>query len=121
MSDIIINVDPPDDLGVSVTESQIDVTVTPPDSVSVTVDDATAYVTVATPDTMSVSVSEEVVNVSVNPATEFLVMTGTGVPIGGATGQVLAKRSDADNDVEWADGGSGPSVSGYSYFPGGWT
>jgi hypothetical protein len=28
---------------------------------------------------------------------------GDGVPAGGATNQVLAKRSDADNDTEWVD------------------
>ena len=33
-----------------------------------------------------------------------------GLPPGGVTGQVLTKKSNADNDVEWADGGTGSGV-----------
>ena len=33
-----------------------------------------------------------------------------GIPPGGVKGQVLTKRSDADNDVGWSDGGSGSGV-----------
>lgn len=39
---------------------------------------------------------------------------GLGVPNGGTTGQVLAKKSDADNDTEWIDPpttGGGSSVT----------
>lgn len=32
--------------------------------------------------------------------------TGGNVPAGGATGQVLAKKSEADFDTEWVDGGA---------------
>ena len=35
------------------------------------------------------------------------------VPVGGTTGQVLAKASDADNDLEWvtpSSGGVGASI-----------
>ncbi len=32
-----------------------------------------------------------------------------GVPTGGTTGQVLAKASNTNNDVTWADAGSGGS------------
>jgi len=35
---------------------------------------------------------------------------GGGVPDGGTTGQVLQKKSDADQDVEWGDG-SGSSTA----------
>lgn len=39
---------------------------------------------------------------------------GLGVPNGGTTGQVLAKKSDADNDTEWIDlpEGTGGAVTG---------
>ena len=33
--------------------------------------------------------------------------TGPGVPDGGTTGQVLAKRSDDDQDTEWVDASGG--------------
>lgn len=36
---------------------------------------------------------------------------GSGVPEGGTTGQVLAKKSNADGDVEWVDQGGGSDVS----------
>lgn len=36
---------------------------------------------------------------------------GSGVPEGGTTGQVLAKKSDADGDVEWIDQSGGSDVS----------
>jgi len=38
---------------------------------------------------------------------------GIGVPEGGTTGQVLAKKTDTDHDTEWTDpsGGSGPGES----------
>lgn len=32
-----------------------------------------------------------------------------GIPVGGTTGQVLAKKSDTDNDVEWKDVSGGSS------------
>lgn len=32
---------------------------------------------------------------------------GVGVPTGGTTGQVLAKKTNADYDTEWVNGGSG--------------
>ena len=35
---------------------------------------------------------------------------GEGVPAGGTTGQVLAKNSDTDYDVEWSTGGGGGTV-----------
>lgn len=35
------------------------------------------------------------------------VPTGQGIPAGGNTGDVLAKKSDADYDVQWAQGGGG--------------
>ena len=35
----------------------------------------------------------------------------TGVPYGGATGEVLTKTSSADNDVEWAAPGAGTPYS----------
>ena len=35
---------------------------------------------------------------------------GSGVPSGGATGQVLAKRSNSDGDVEWKTPGVAPGV-----------
>ena len=36
---------------------------------------------------------------------------GSGVPEGGTTGQVLAKKSDADGDVEWVNQSGGSDVS----------
>lgn len=36
---------------------------------------------------------------------------GSGVPEGGTTGQVLAKKSDADGDVEWINQSGGSDVS----------
>ena len=44
---------------------------------------------------------------------------GPGVPLGGASGQVLAKASAADNDTEWVDptGGSGGGGPWTSYAP----
>ena len=36
---------------------------------------------------------------------------GSGVPEGGTTGQVLAKKSNADGDVEWVDQSGGSNVS----------
>lgn len=36
---------------------------------------------------------------------------GSGVPEGGTTGQVLAKKSDADGDVEWVNPSGGSDVS----------
>lgn len=45
---------------------------------------------------------------------------GEGVPIGGTTGQVLAKASDTDHDTEWVDaggGGGGSSLPRVSYSP----
>ena len=42
--------------------------------------------------------------------------TGPGVPAGGTTGQVLAKKSNADNDTEWINqsgGGGGGGTSDY--------
>jgi len=36
---------------------------------------------------------------------------GSGVPAGGTTGQVLAKASGTDGDVEWVDAGSGGGLS----------
>ena len=36
---------------------------------------------------------------------------GSGVPEGGTTGQVLAKKSDADGDVEWINQSDGSDVS----------
>lgn len=35
------------------------------------------------------------------------VPTGQGIPAGGNTGEVLTKKSDADYDVQWAQGGGG--------------
>lgn len=36
---------------------------------------------------------------------------GVGVPVGGATGQVLAKRTEADHDTEWVNpGGTGGGI-----------
>lgn len=32
---------------------------------------------------------------------------GIGIPTGGTTGQVLKKKTDADGDVEWGEGGGG--------------
>lgn len=41
---------------------------------------------------------------------------GLGVPAGGTTGQVLAKKSDSDNDTEWVEqtgkGGAGIAIGG---------
>lgn len=37
---------------------------------------------------------------------------GSGLPDGGTTGQVLAKASDDDQDVEWVDAGGGGSAGG---------
>lgn len=38
--------------------------------------------------------------------------SGTGVPAGGATGQVLTKKSNADGDADWeASGGGGGGIS----------
>jgi hypothetical protein len=40
--------------------------------------------------------------------------TGPGVPAGGSTGQVLAKKSNADNDTEWVNqSGGGGGTSDY--------
>ena len=39
---------------------------------------------------------------------------GAGVPAGGNAGQVLAKRTDADNDTEWVDAPTGGGSSGNS-------
>ena len=39
---------------------------------------------------------------------------GAGVPAGGNAGQVLAKRTDADNDTEWRDAPAGGGSSGDS-------
>ena len=36
---------------------------------------------------------------------------GSGVPEGGTTGQVLAKKSNADGDIEWVDQSGGSDVS----------
>lgn len=36
---------------------------------------------------------------------------GLGVPAGGLTGEVLKKKSDADNDTEWGEGGSSSVVN----------
>ena len=38
--------------------------------------------------------------------------SGTGLPPGGTTGQVLKKKSDADGDVEWADDETGDGGGG---------
>lgn len=44
---------------------------------------------------------------------------GEGVPAGGTTGQVLAKRSNADYDTEWVNqSGGGSASSGVSSFKG---
>lgn len=43
---------------------------------------------------------------------------GSGVPSGGTTGQLLAKSSDADGDVDWEDAPSGGGGGGSG---GGWT
>lgn len=43
---------------------------------------------------------------------------GLGVPVGGTTGQVLAKKTNTDNDTEWIDppaGTGGGSVTGDTY------
>jgi hypothetical protein len=37
--------------------------------------------------------------------------TGGSVPVGGTTGQVLAKKSNADYDTEWDDAGTGGGLS----------
>ena len=39
--------------------------------------------------------------------------TGPGVPAGGTTGQVLAKKSNADNDTEWVNQSGGGGTSDY--------
>ena len=36
-----------------------------------------------------------------------VVADGVGIPAGGSSGQVLSKKSDADYDVEWKNGGGG--------------
>lgn len=41
----------------------------------------------------------------------FTVTNGGGVPSGGTTGQILAKKSDADGDVEWIPNEGGSDVS----------
>ncbi len=46
-------------------------------------------------------------------------IAGKGVPTGGNTGQVLAKKSNADYDTQWVNQ-SGGGGSGNSYFPSGW-
>lgn len=45
---------------------------------------------------------------------DFEVTNGVGVPEGGTTGQVLAKKSNSDYDTEWVNGGGGDvsSVNG---------
>lgn len=43
------------------------------------------------------------------------VEMGGGVPPGGASGQVLAKASDADYDVQWVDGATGEASGGETY------
>jgi hypothetical protein len=44
-----------------------------------------------------------------NPQTKAMqaVGAGEGLPVGGTTGQVLAKASDTDSDVEWVNAGAG--------------
>ena len=42
---------------------------------------------------------------------DFTVTNGGGVPSGGTTGHVLAKKSDADGDVEWVDQTGGSDYS----------
>lgn len=42
---------------------------------------------------------------------DFTVTNGGGVPSGGTTGQILAKKSDADGDVEWIPNEGGSDVS----------
>jgi hypothetical protein len=37
--------------------------------------------------------------------------TGAGVPAGGATGQVLKKKSATDYDTEWGDAATGSGAS----------
>lgn len=46
----------------------------------------------------------------------FSGYSGHGVPVGGNTGQVLAKNSNSDFDTEWVDqtGSGGSGFSGYS-------
>ena len=41
----------------------------------------------------------------------FTVTNGGGVPSGGTTGQILAKKSDADGDVEWIPNEGGSDVT----------
>lgn len=43
---------------------------------------------------------------------------GVGVPSGGATNQVLVKKSDDDFDTEWADAGGGVDINGFSFIDG---
>jgi hypothetical protein len=45
--------------------------------------------------------------------TTFTVTNGRGVPDGGLTGQVLAKKTNADGDCEWVTGGGGGSGALY--------
>lgn len=43
--------------------------------------------------------------------------SGAGLPVGGTTGQVLAKASNADNDVEWVDQTGESSSQEHSFYP----
>ena len=63
-----------------------------------------------TPDTWTTAVMEETWVSSTNPGTVFttIITTGgggaaQGVPVGGTTGQVIAKASGADYDTGWVD------------------
>lgn len=52
------------------------------------------------------------------PPYEFEFTDEGTVPAGGAAGQVLKKKTDADYDIEWGDGGGGTSSSGVESFNG---
>jgi hypothetical protein len=65
------------------------------------------------PIVQTVTVQPSGVTVAVTSARVSVVSAGTvgppgvGVPAGGLAGQVLAKRTGADFDTLWADGGGG--------------
>ena len=46
--------------------------------------------------------------------------TSGGLPTGGDAGQVLAKKTNDNFDVEWVEQTGGPGGGGNSYFPSGW-
>ena len=57
--------------------------------------------------TIAATVTETTIAATIGNAPGAQGPAGPGVPSGGTTGQVLAKASDANDDTEWIDAGSG--------------